>query len=343
MPEVRYVKAIADALAEEMARDERVIVLGEDVGAPGGTFGATRGLYQQFGKERVRDTPISETAIVGAAIGAAVAGLRPVVEVMFMDFIATCWDQVVNQMAKMRYMFGGQVRLPLVVRTHTGAGLNAGPQHSGSLEAWAVHVPGLKVVMPATPADAKGLLKAAIRDDNPVLVLENKTLYAMKGEVPAGEHVTPLGRAEVRRGGSDVTIVALSRMVGEALRAAETVAAEGISAEVIDPRTLAPLDRDTILASVAKTGRLVVAHEAWAPCGVGAEIIALAAEHRGAPRVPRGASEGGGVWGAMSGPPTLMVRRVTPPHTPVPFSPPMEKLWLPDAARIAAAVREVMG
>ena len=176
MPEIRYVKAVNDALAEEMARDERVILLGEDVGAPGGTFAATRGLYQTFGKDRVRDTPISETAIVGAAIGAAVNGLRPVVEVMFMDFLGTCWDQIVNQMAKMRYMFGGQVRLPLVLRTHCGAGLNAGPQHSGSLEAWAVHVPGLKVVMPATPADAKGLLKAAIRDDNPVIVVENKTL-----------------------------------------------------------------------------------------------------------------------------------------------------------------------
>ena len=322
MPEIRYVKAITDALAEEMARDERVIVLGEDVGVPGGTFGATRGLYQQFGKDRVRDTPISETAIVGAAIGAAVAGLRPVVEIMFMDFITTCWDQVVNQMAKMRYMFGGQVRLPLVVRTHTGAGLNAGPQHSGSLEAWAVHVPGLRIVMPATPADAKGLLKAAIRDDNPVLVLENKTLYAMKGEVPAGEHVTPLGRADVRRAGSDVTIVALSRMVGEALRAADALAADGISAEVIDPRTLAPLDHETILASVAKTGRLVVAHEAWAPCGVAAEIAALVVERD--PRLLR-----------------APMRRVTPPHTPVPFSPPMEKFWLPDAARIAAAVREI--
>ena len=322
MPEIRYVKAITDALAEEMARDDRVIVLGEDVGVPGGTFGATRGLYQQFGKDRVRDTPISETAIVGAAIGAAVAGLRPVVEIMFMDFITTCWDQVVNQMAKMRYMFGGQVRLPLVVRTHTGAGLNAGPQHSGSLEAWAVHVPGLRIVMPATPADAKGLLKAAIRDDNPVLVLENKTLYAMKGEVPAGEHVTPLGRADVRRAGSDVTIVALSRMVGEALRAADALAADGISAEVIDPRTLAPLDHETILASVAKTGRLVVAHEAWAPCGVAAEIAALVVERD--PRLLR-----------------APMRRVTPPHTPVPFSPPMEKFWLPDAARIAAAVREI--
>jgi pyruvate dehydrogenase E1 component beta subunit len=324
MPETRYVKAIADALAEEMARDERVIVLGEDVGAPGGAFGATRGLLTRFGTERVRDTPISETAIVGAAVGAAAGGLRPVVEIMFMDFIGTCWDQVVNQMAKMRYMFGGQVRLPLVLRTHTGAGLSAGPQHSGSLEAWAVHVPGLKVVMPSTPADVKGLLKAAIRDDNPVVVVENKTLYAMRGEVPAGEHLVPLGRADVKREGRDVTVVALSRMVHEALRAAEALASEGVSVEVLDPRTLSPLDRDAILASVAKTGRLVIAHEAWGPCGVGAEIAALVAEHGLA---------------ALRAP----VRRVTPPFTPVPFSPAMERAWLPGAERIAAAVREVLG
>jgi pyruvate dehydrogenase E1 component beta subunit len=323
MPETRYVKAVADALAEEMARDERVIVLGEDVGAPGGAFGATRGLYQQFGKERVRDTPISETAIVGAAIGAAANGLRPVVEIMFMDFLGTCWDQVVNQMAKMRYMFGGQVRLPVVLRTHTGAGLNAGPQHSGSLEAWAVHVPGLKVVMPSTPADAKGLLKAAIRDDSPVIVVENKTLYAMKGEVPAGDHVVPLGQADVKRPGRDVTVVALSRMVHEAIKAADTLAGEGVSVEVLDPRTLSPLDRDAVLASVTKTGRLVVAHEAWSPCGMGAEIVALVTEH---------------ALGSLKAP----ARRVTPPFTPVPFSPPLEKFWLPDAARIAAAVREVV-
>lgn len=323
MPELRYVRAVAEALAEEMVRDERVVLLGEDVGAPGGTFGATRGLYQQFGKDRVRDTPISETAIVGAAIGAAVNGLRPVVEIMFMDFIATCWDQVVNQMAKMRYMFGGQVRLPLVVRTHVGAGLNAGPQHSGSLEAWAVHVPGLKVVMPSTPADAKGLLKAAIRDDNPVIVVENKTLYAMKGEVPSGEHLVPIGRADVKREGHDVTVVALSRMVHEALRAAEVLAGEGISVEVLDPRTLSPLDRETLLASVGKTGRLVIAHEAWGPCGVGAEIAAVVAEQ---------------AFGALK----ASILRVTPPFTPVPFSPPMETFWLPGAQRIAAAVREVL-
>jgi pyruvate dehydrogenase E1 component beta subunit len=324
MAEIRYVKAITEALAEEMARDERVIVLGEDVGVPGGAFGATRGLCQQFGAERVRDTPISETAIVGAAVGAAANGLRPVVEIMFMDFIGTCWDQVVNQMAKMRYMFGGQIKLPLVLRTHTGAGLSAGPQHSGSLEAWAVHVPGLKVVMPSTPADVKGLLKAAIRDDNPVLFVENKTLYALKGEVPDGEHLVPLGRADVKRAGADVTVVALSAMVHQALAAAEVLAREGISVEVLDPRSLSPFDRTALLASVDKTGRLVIVHEAWGPCGVGAEIAAIVAETR---------------FGSLKAP----VRRVTPPFTPVPFSPPMERFWRPDAERIAVAVRQVRG
>jgi pyruvate dehydrogenase E1 component beta subunit len=247
-----------------------------------------------------------------------------VIEIMFMDFIATCWDQVVNQMAKMRYMFGGQVKLPVVLRTHVGAGLNAGAQHSGSLEAWAVHVPGLKVVMPATPADAKGLLKASIRDDNPVIFIENKTLYATKGEVPDGELLVPLGVAAVRRPGRDVTVVGISRMVHEALRAADELARDGIDAEVIDPRTLSPLDRAAILGSVEKTGRLVVVHEAWGPCGIGAEIAAIAAEE---------------AFSALRAP----VRRVTAPFTPVPFSPPMEKRWVPDAARIAAAVRDVMG
>jgi pyruvate/2-oxoglutarate/acetoin dehydrogenase E1 component len=324
MPELRYVRAVTEALAEEMARDERVILLGEDVGMPGGTFAATRGLFERFGKDRVRDTPISETAIVGAAIGAALNGLRPVVEVMFMDFLATCLDQVVNQMAKMRYMFGGQVRLPLVLRTHVGAGLSAGPQHSGSLEAWVVHIPGLRVVMPATPADAKGLLKAAIRDDNPVIVIENKRLYAMKGDVPSGEHLVPIGRAAVVREGGDVTLVACSRMVHEALRAAETLEAEGIASEVVDLRTVSPLDRETVLGSVVKTGRLVVAHEAWGPCGIGAEVVAIVAEE---------------ALASLRAP----VRRVTPPFTPTPFSPSLERCWLPDAARIAAAAREIVG
>ena len=323
MREIRYVKAIQEALTEEMARDPRVILIGQDIGAPGGAFGATRGLQERFGKDRVRDTPISETAIIGAAIGAAANGLRPVAEIMFMDFLGTCWDQVVNQMAKMHYMFGGQMRLPLVVRTHCGAGLNAGPQHSGSLEAWAVHVPGLKVVIPSTPADAKGLLKAAIRDDNPVLVVENKTLYASKGDVSEEDTYPPLGEAVVRRAGTDVTIVAWSRMVHEALRAADILAADGISTEVLDPLTLSPLDRHALLASIMKTGRLVIAHEAWAPCGVGAEIAAIASEE--------------GFRFLKAG-----VRRVTPPFTPVPFSPPMEKFWLPNAESIVSAVREVL-
>lgn len=323
MPEIRYVRAISDTLAAEMERDSRVIVIGQDIGMSGGTFGATRGLYDRFGPERVLDSPISETALVGAAIGSAANGLRPIVEIMFMDFIGTCWDQVVNQLAKMRFMFGGQLTLPVVLRTHIGAGLSAGPQHSGSLEAWAVHVPGLKVVMPSTPADVKGLLSAAIRDDNPVLVIENKALYATRGEVPDGDFVLELGRAHIVREGTDVTLVALSRFVLEAEKAATKLADEGISVEIVDPRTLSPFDADTMLASLEKTGRLVVAHEAWKPCGFGAEVVSIAAE--------RG-------FYLLRAP----VRRVTPPFTPVPFSPALEKAWLPDAATIAQAVREVV-
>jgi pyruvate dehydrogenase E1 component beta subunit len=306
-----------------MERDSRVIVIGQDIAGSGGTFGATRGLLDRFGPERVRDAPISETALVGGAIGAAVNGLRPVVEIMFMDFLGTCWDQVVNQMAKMRYMFGGQIALPLVLRTHMGAGLSAGPQHSGSYEAWAVHIPGLKVVMPATPADVKGLLSAAIRDDNPVLVIENKALYASRGSVPDGDYVLPIGEAAVLREGSDATVVGLSRYVGEALTAADRLADEGIAIEVIDPRSLSPFDADTVIRSVEKTGRLVVAHEAWSPCGFGAEVIARVVE-----RCP---SE------------LKAARRVTPPFSPTPFSPALEQAWLPNADSIVDAVREVTG
>ncbi|MFN8535426.1 MAG: alpha-ketoacid dehydrogenase subunit beta [Dehalococcoidia bacterium] len=323
MPETRYVRAIADTLAAEMERNERVIVIGQDIAAAGGTFGATRGLVERFGPERVRDAPISEIALVGGAIGAALNGLRPVVEIMFMDFLGTCWDQVVNQMAKLRYMAGGEVAVPLVLRTHMGAGMSAGPQHSGSYEAWAVHIPGLKVVMPATPADVKGLLTAAIRDDNPVLVVENKALYASRGSVPDGDYVLPIGEAAVLREGSDVTVVGLSRYVGEALRAAETLAAEGIQIEVIDPRSLSPFDAATVVRSVEKTGHLVVAHEGWGPCGFGAEVLAQVVE-----RCP----------GALKA-----ARRITPPFCPTPFSPALEAAWLPNSGAIVTAVREVVG
>jgi acetoin:2,6-dichlorophenolindophenol oxidoreductase subunit beta len=321
MKEVRYIRAVTDALREEMARDERVFVIGEDVAVPGGSFSATRGLLEEFGAKRVKDTPISEAAIVGLALGAATQNLRPVVEIMFMDFLTVCMDQIVNQMAKARYMFGGQYRLPVVIRTPCGGGLNAGPQHSQCLEAWFAHVPGLKVVMPATPYDVKGLLKSAIRDDNPVLFVENKALYGTKGEIPEGEYLVPIGKAEVKRQGRDVTIVATSRMVHQALQAAGVLAKEGIEAEVIDLRTITPLDKETILQSVARTTRLVVAHEAVKNFGVGAEISAMVAEE---------------MIDCLDGP----ILRVGAPYTPVPFNP--ENLYLPNADDVIQAVKKVL-
>jgi pyruvate/2-oxoglutarate/acetoin dehydrogenase E1 component len=319
--QIRYIKAINEALHEEMARDERVIVIGEDVGAPGGAFGGTRGLLQTFGERRVRDTPISESAIVGLALGAAMKGLRPVVEVMFADFLPVCMDQIVNQIAKTRFMFGGQFTAPLVIRAPGGAGLNAGPQHSQSLEAWFAHIPGLKVVMPATPADAKGLLKSAIRDDDPVLVLEHKALYASSGEVPEGEHLVPIGKAEVRRHGSDVTVVTVSRMVHHVLEAAETLASQGIDVEVIDLRSLTPLDKEAIFKSVAKTSRLVVAQEAVKSFGIGAEISAIVSEE---------------MIDLLDAP----IVRIGAPFSPVPFS--QERDYLPATSDVIRAVEKVM-
>jgi pyruvate dehydrogenase E1 component beta subunit len=319
--EVRYIKAINEALHEEMARDENVFLIGEDVGAPGGAFGGTRGLLQAFGERRVKDTPISESAIVGLALGAAMKGLRPVVEVMFADFLPVCMDQIVNQIAKTRFMFGGQFTAPLVIRAPGGAGLNAGPQHSQSLEAWFAHVPGLKVVMPATPYDAKGLLKSAIRDDDPVLFLEHKALYAMSGQIPEEEFLVPLGKADIRRTGSDVTIVTASRMVQQTLDAAETLAAQGTDAEVIDLRSLTPLDKDTIFQSVEKTSRLVIAHEAVKAFGIGAEIAAMVSEE---------------MIDVLDAP----VVRVGAPFSPVPFS--QENDYLPNASDVVRAVEKVM-
>lgn len=321
MKETRYIKAINEALHEEMARDENVFIIGEDVGAPGGAFGGTRGLLQAFGERRVRDTPISESAIVGLALGAAMKGLRPVVEVMFADFLPVCMDQIVNQIAKTRFMFGGQFTAPLVIRAPGGAGLNAGPQHSQSLEAWFAHVPGLKVVMPATPADAKGMLKSAIRDDDPVLFLEHKALYASAGQVPDGDYLVPLGKADVRRVGKDVTVVTASRMVQQVLEAAETLAGQGTDVEVIDLRSLTPLDKDAIFNSVEKTSRLVVAHEAVKAFGIGAEIAAMVTEE---------------MIDVLDAP----VARVGAPFSPVPFS--QEKEYLPNAADVVRAVEKVM-
>lgn len=315
-------QAINDALREEMERDSNILIFGEDVGKFGGCFGVTQGLYEQFGEKRVRDTPITESAIIGAATGAAAAGLRPVCELMFVDFIGVCMDQLFNQAAKMRYMFGGKTTIPMVVRAPQGAGIGAAAQHSQSLEAWFMHIPGLKVVLPTTPADAYGLLLTAIRDDNPVMFLEHKLLYGIEGEVPEDAGPIPFGQANVCREGTDVTIVAFSKMVYSALEAAETLAERGISAEVIDPRTVTPLDMDTILTSVKKTHNLVVAHEAVKVAGVGAEIAAQVAEE---------------VIDYLDG----AIMRVGAPFTPVPFSPPLEEAFIPGAEDIVAAIEKM--
>jgi acetoin:2,6-dichlorophenolindophenol oxidoreductase subunit beta len=321
MKETRYIRAITEALNEEMARDEDVFVIGEDVGGSGGAFSATKGLLEIYGERRVKDTPISESAIVGVAIGAAIRGLRPVVEIMFADFLAVCMDQIVNQLAKARYMSGGMYKLPVVIRTACGGGLNAGPQHSQCLEAWFAHVPGLKVVMPATAHDAKGLLKSAIREDNPVLFIEHKALYALKGEIPEEEYLVPLGKAEVRKVGKDVTVVATSRMVHQALAGANVLSEEGIDVEVIDLRTISPLDKETIFQSVEKTSRLVVAHEAVKAFGVGAEVAAMVCEE---------------MIDRLSAP----VARIGAPFVPAPFN--LENLYLPNSDDVVKAVRKVM-
>ena len=318
MRQTIYMMAINEALTQEMERDPTVFIAGEDVGQHP-AFGITLGLRAKFGPERVVDTPISETAILGLAVGAAAAGLRPVAEIMFMDFLGVCLDQVINQMAKMRYMFGGKARLPIVVRAACGGGYRLAAQHSQSLEAILCHIPGLKVVMPATPYDAKGLLISSIRDDNPVIFLEHKKCYTIPGEVPQEPYEVPLGVAEIRRPGSDVTIVATSYMVHEALRAADQLAQQGIEAEVIDPRTVSPLDMETILNSVRKTHRVVVVHEAVKFCGIGGEIAAQIAEE---------------AFSSLEAAPV----RVGAPFCPVPFSPPLEDAYLPNAQKIVDAV-----
>ena len=272
MAELTYAQAINAGIREEMRRDDKLVVLGEDIGKYGGVFGVTRGLFDEFGAARVRDCPLNEAAIVGFGVGLAISGHPAIAELEFMDFLTFCMDPIVNQAAKLRFFWGGQVEVPLVVRMPIASNMGFGTQHSQSLEAWLMHVPGLKIAMPSTPYDAKGLIKSAIRDRNPVVFIENISLYATKAEVPDEEYMVPLGSAEVRRTGDDVTIVALSSMVPLALQAAEQLAAEGISAEVIDPRSLAPLDIDTIVVSVEKTGRAVVSHVAHKTGGVGAEI-----------------------------------------------------------------------
>ena len=321
MKELTLSQALNEALAEELERDPRVFLVGEDIGLHGGAFGVTKGLFQRFGPTRVRNTPISEAAIAGAAVGAALVGARPVAELMYVDFTTIAMDQLVNQGAKVKYMFGGKARVPMVLRAPFGAGRANAAQHSQSLEAWFCHVPGLKVVMPSTPADAKGLLKSAVRDDNLVVFLENKHLYFQKGPVPDGEHTIPLGVADVKRPGKDVTVVATGRQVGVALGAAAALARDGIDVEVLDPRTLWPLDREAILASVRKTGRLVVVHEAVKRFGFGAEVAAMVAESD--------------AFDYLDAP----IQRVAAPEVPVPFSKLLEDLYLPDEPRIVAACR----
>ena len=317
--------AITEAIREEMERDERVFLLGEDIQDPfGGVFQITLGLTTQFGDRRVVETPISEAAIVGTAIGAAMAGLRPIAEIMIIDFLGVCMDQLYNQAAKLRYMSGGQVGCPIVIRTESGAGGGFGAQHSQSLEAWLCHVPGLKVVWPTTAADAKGLMLAAIRDPDPVVYIENLHLYWTRGECPEGDHVVPLGEAAVHREGSDCTVVAWGRMALESAAAAEDLSREGVEVELIDPRTLVPFDYETVLRSVRRTGRLVVVHEAVERGGYGAEIAA---------RVQAEA------WDDLKGP----VRRVGAMNTPVPYSKPLETEMLPQRDDVVTAVKAAVG
>lgn len=323
MPLLTYREAVVRALDEELARDENVIFFGEDVAKAGGVFKVTPGLYEKHGPERVRDTPISETAIVGAGVGAAVTGMRPVIELMFADFAAVCLDQIVNQAAKFRYMSGGQLKVPLTIRAAQGGGAGFASQHSQCLETYFMHTPGLKVVVPSTPADVLGLLKSAIRDDNPVVFLEHKLQYAERGEVPDGEHIIPLGVARIVREGSDATIVATQRMVGVAARAAEALAKEGISCEVIDPRTLVPLDLETIIGSVKKTGRLITVEETMHAGGWGSEVATQVTDQA--------------IW-YLEGP----VVRVTMGQSIIPFSQPLEEHLIPKEADVIAAVKRTL-
>jgi acetoin:2,6-dichlorophenolindophenol oxidoreductase subunit beta len=320
-----YAEALNEALREEMQRDPTVFVMGEDVAVwgGGGIFGVTKGLVEEFGEARVRDTPISEEIIAAAAIGAAATGTRPVAEIMYVDFIGLAMEPIVNQAAKMRYMFGGKIALPVVIRAQEGGGRGNAAQHSQSLEAWFAHIPGLKVAVPSTPHDAKGLLKTAIRDDNPVIFLEHKVLYFTKGEVPEGEYTIPFGQADVKREGTDVTVVGIHTQVLEALKAAEELEGEGISVEVIDPRTVSPLDIDTIVKSVEKTGRLVVSHQAYEQGGIGGEIIAKVVDR---------------AFDYLDAPP----QRVCGKNVPVPYAETLERAALPYKEEIVEAIRRVL-
>jgi pyruvate/2-oxoglutarate/acetoin dehydrogenase E1 component len=321
--ELSYSDALREALREEMLRDSKVILLGEEIGVFNGVYKATRGLLDEFGPDRVRDTPISEAAIAGAAVGLALAGFRPVAEIMYMDFLTICMDQLVTQAAKMRFMSGGQLSVPMVLRTQYSLGRQHGSQHSQFTPSWFFQAPGLKIAIPSNPYDAKGLLKAAIRDQNPVLFLECGLLYRTKGPVPEEEYLIPLGQADVKKKGEDVTIVGVSRMVGESLAAAERLEKDGISAEVIDVRTLQPLDLNTIIESVKRTSKLIIACDDVKTGGVGAEISASINEN---------------AFDYLDAP----IKRVECPATPVPFSPPLEQLYMPNADRVIEAVKEII-
>jgi len=320
---VTYREAINEALKEEMERDDKVFLLGEDVGAFGGAMAVTKGLYEKFGTKRVMDMPISESVIIGSALGCALTGLRPVAEIMFIDFTCVCMDQIVNQVAKMRYMLGGQVKVPLVIRTQGGAGKSYAAQHSQSLESWFVHTPGIKVVMPSTPYDAKGLLKSCIREDNPIMFIEHKLLYNTKGEIPDGDYTIPIGKAEIKREGNDVTLTTYSRMVLFALEAADILEKEGISVEVIDLRTLNPLDMDTLLDSVKKTGRLLTVEEGNKSVGVGAEIVSRVLEEN---------------FDYLDASP----RRLASLDIPIPFNRDLERATLPNVQKIIFEVKKLL-
>ena len=323
MRELTYAQAINEALRQCMKEDERVILLGEDIGVYGGVFQVTAGLLNEFGPERVIDTPIAEAGFTGASVGAALTGMRPVVEIMFIDFTTVAMDMIINQMAKMHYMFGGRGKVPMVLRINIGAGRGTAAQHSQSFHALFMHIPGLYVAVPSTPYDAKGLMIEAIRNDNPVVFVEHKKLYVEKGDVPEESYTIPFGQAEIKREGSDLTIVATHALVARSLNAAEEAAQEGIDVEIVDPRTLVPLDRAAILESVKKTGRLLVADEGHKTCGVAAEISAMVAEEA--------------IY-YLKAP----VARVCSPDTPVPFSPPLEQAYIPDVKDLVPAIKRLM-
>ena len=322
MREITYRDAINEAIAEEMAKDTSIIILGEDVGLFGGAMAVTKGLFAKFGPKRVIDTPISESVIIGAALGSALTGLRPIAEIMFIDFIGTCMDQVFNQVAKTRFMLGGNIKVPLIIRTQGGAGKSYAAQHSQSLEAWFIHVPGIKVVMPSTPYDAKGLLKSAIRDDNPVLFIEHKLLYNEKGLIPEEEYTTPLGKAEIKKPGDDITLVTYSRMVLNALEAADSLKRDGIDVEVIDLRTLSPMDIETVINSVKKTNRLIIVEEDCKTGGVGAEVSAQITEK---------------VFDYLDSP----IERIAAMDTPIPYNRNLEKIVIPQTDVVIKKIKKI--